>query len=80
MSSWERQLDVAVQQYNAVVKQNKDLQKELNAYKKALEEVLPYAERLKNNNDYKSLEEVENDINKIILTVNGALKWIKLPS
>jgi hypothetical protein len=74
MSSLERQLDVAVQQYNAVVKQNKDLQKELNAYKKALEEVLPYAERLKNNNDYKSLEEVENDINKIILTVNGALK------
>ena len=74
MSSLERQLDVAVQQYNAVVNQNKDLQKELNAYKKALEEVLPYAERLKNNNDYKSLEEVENDINKIILTVNGALK------
>lgn len=39
MSSLERQLDIAVQQYNAVVKQNKDLQKELNAVKEELSNI-----------------------------------------
>ena len=73
MNNLERQLDVAVQQYNAVVKQNKDLQKECNAYKKALKEILPYAMRLKTNNDYRSLEEVEHDIQQIVLKINGVL-------
>lgn len=44
MSSLERQLDVAVQQHNAVVKQNKDLQKECNTYKEALKKVKEIAE------------------------------------
>lgn len=73
MNSLRKQLEYTVQQYNAVVKQNRDLQKECNAYKKALKEILPYAIRLKTNNDYRSLEEVEHDIQQIVLKINGVL-------
>ena len=47
-SKQERDLKQAVQQYNQVVQQNKDLQTERNVYRKALEEIQAIAGKSKN--------------------------------
>lgn len=47
-SKQERDLKKAVQQYNKVVQQNKDLQTERNVYRKTLEEIQAIAGKSKN--------------------------------
>ena len=58
-----QQLGQAVNQYNQVVKQNRDLQSECNVYKKALEEIKEIAGKF----DYwnSNLPEASNVINDI---------------
>lgn len=53
-------------QYNAVVKQDINLQKELRIKNEKLVKINRIANKLKTKEDYKNLEEVENDINQIL--------------
>ncbi len=53
-------------QYNAVVMQDINLQKEIRIKNNKLEQIRTIANKLKTKQDYRSLEEVENDI-KLIL-------------
>lgn len=63
-----QQLGQAVNQYNQVVKQNRDLQSECNVYKKALEEIKEIAGKF----DYwnSNLPEASNVINDIKEKIN----------
>ena len=62
----EEKYNLLNRQYDAVVMQDINLQKELRIKNEKLVKINRIANKLKTKQDYKSIEEVENDINQIL--------------
>jgi len=63
VSELQKRLDTAVQQYNQVVLQNKNLQTECNVYRKTLEEVRIMATKYLT---VESFVNIQNKINEVL--------------